>query len=80
MPQKAAASKGFLQSISPKNILYILMGISMATIGLKGFLLPNQFLDGGVTGVSLLIQRLTGIELSWLIIILNLPLDRKSVV
>jgi uncharacterized membrane-anchored protein YitT (DUF2179 family) len=73
MPHKTPSQKSFLQSISIKNLIYILLGISMACVGLKGFLLPNHFLDGGVTGVSLLIQRLTGIELSWLIIGLNLP-------
>ena len=45
----------------------------MAAIGLKGFLLPNNFLDGGAMGVSLLLKILTGYDLSILIIIINLP-------
>ena len=45
----------------------------MASIGLKGFLLPNGFLDGGAMGISLLIQILTGIDLSILIVLVNLP-------
>jgi len=49
------------------------LGIACACIGLKSFLLPNHFLDGGVTGVSLLINNLTNIDISMLIIILNLP-------
>lgn len=49
------------------------LGIVCASIGLKEFLLPNLFLDGGVTGVSLLLNRLTGLDLSILLIIINLP-------
>jgi uncharacterized membrane-anchored protein YitT (DUF2179 family) len=63
----------FIRNFHLQNMLYIGLGVCMASIGLKCFLLPNQFLDGGVTGMSLLLQNLTGINLSWLIIILNLP-------
>lgn len=45
----------------------------MASIGLKAFLLPNNFLDGGAMGVALLMQILTKIDLSLLIILVNLP-------
>lgn len=56
-----------------KDILLISIGIFMASIGLKGFLLPNNFLDGGAMGVSLLMEIVTKIELSYLIVIINLP-------
>jgi uncharacterized membrane-anchored protein YitT (DUF2179 family) len=56
-----------------KDTLFILSGVLMASIGLKGFILPNSFLDGGAMGVSLLIEMLTDIELSFLIILVNLP-------
>ena len=56
-----------------RSALLIVAGVSSATIGLKGFLLPNGFLDGGVTGISLLVSRLTGLDLSILIFLLNLP-------
>lgn len=49
------------------------LGVVFATIGLKGFLLPNGFLDGGITGISLLIHRISGIDLSLLILGLNIP-------
>jgi uncharacterized membrane-anchored protein YitT (DUF2179 family) len=48
-------------------------GIVSACFGLKSFLLPNNFIDGGVTGISLLITRLTGLKLSYLIIAINIP-------
>ncbi len=56
-----------------KDFAFISLGIFMAGVGLKGFLLPNKFLDGGAMGVSLLLDIVTHIELSYLIIIVNLP-------
>jgi uncharacterized membrane-anchored protein YitT (DUF2179 family) len=44
-----------------------------AAFGLKAFLLPNNFLDGGVMGVSLLTNLVTGVDLSLLVILINLP-------
>jgi uncharacterized membrane-anchored protein YitT (DUF2179 family) len=48
-------------------------GIICAGFGLKGFLLPNEFIDGGVTGISLLTRIVTGFSLSYLIIVINIP-------
>ena len=48
-------------------------GVFSAALGLKGFLLPNGFIDGGVTGISLLTSQLTGVSLSLLIILINIP-------
>lgn len=56
-----------------KDVFLILAGVCSAAIGLKGFLLDNGFLDGGVTGISLLTNRLTGLSLSILIIVINIP-------
>lgn len=56
-----------------RSIIFLLAGVSSATIGLKGFLLPNHFLDGGITGISLLTSRLTGIDFSVLLFLINLP-------
>ncbi|MCC6700964.1 MAG: YitT family protein [Fluviicola sp.] len=56
-----------------KSLVFIIAGISMATIGLKGFLLPNDFLDGGVTGISLMINRLFDIDISISILLINAP-------
>jgi uncharacterized membrane-anchored protein YitT (DUF2179 family) len=38
-----------------KSIVLIVLGIFSASFGFKGFLLTNHFIDGGVTGISLLI-------------------------
>ncbi len=56
-----------------RDSLLIVMGIASASIGLKALLLPNHFLDGGVTGLSLLINSLTGFDISILILLINLP-------
>jgi uncharacterized membrane-anchored protein YitT (DUF2179 family) len=55
------------------NALLIALGILSAGLGLKGFLLPSHFIDGGVTGVSMLISNVMGMPLSVLILVINLP-------
>ncbi|MEN2283270.1 YitT family protein [Algoriphagus sp. SE2] len=56
-----------------KDLLFISIGICMASIGLKGFLLPNGFFDGGAMGMSLLLELLTPVNLSVLIVLVNIP-------
>lgn len=56
-----------------KDTFFISLGVLSATFGLKGFLLPDGFLDGGAVGISLLITAVTGFDLSYLIIIVNIP-------
>ena len=56
-----------------RNIFFICAGILTAGFGLESFLLPNKFIDGGVTGISLLVAGLTNISLSVLIVALNIP-------
>ncbi len=56
-----------------KDIFFISTGVLAAAFGLKGFLLPNHFLDGGVMGISLLANQITKIDLSLLVILLNIP-------
>ncbi|XLS28058.1 YitT family protein [Flavobacteriaceae bacterium M23B6Z8] len=56
-----------------RDILFILIGIVSAGFGLEGFLLPNAFIDGGVTGISLIIATVSGFSLPLLIILINFP-------
>lgn len=56
-----------------KEILSIILGVTLAGFGLESFLIPNGFIDGGVTGISLLISFLTPLTLPFLIIVINLP-------
>ncbi len=65
------SSKEFWKLV--REISFIALGIISASFGLKGFLLPNSFIDGGVTGISLIISELTNIPLSYLLVALNVP-------
>ncbi|MGA0558595.1 YitT family protein [Larkinella sp. VNQ87] len=56
-----------------KEIVLIILGVLCAGMGLKGFLLPNGFLDGGVIGISLLLQLKTGVDLAILVVVVNIP-------
>jgi uncharacterized membrane-anchored protein YitT (DUF2179 family) len=56
-----------------RDLLFLLLGVLSAGFGLKGFLMPNHFIDGGVMGISLLINLKAGSALALLIIVLNIP-------
>lgn len=56
-----------------KEIILIAAGVASACFGLKSFLMPSHFIDGGVTGISLLLSTLTGWNLSYLIAFINIP-------
>ncbi|NNL83723.1 MAG: YitT family protein, partial [Winogradskyella sp.] len=51
----------------------ILLGIILASIGLKAFLLPNGFLDGGVTGIAILLNTQFNINVSLLLVVFSIP-------
>ncbi|WP_324675193.1 YitT family protein [Hymenobacter sp. GOD-10R] len=55
------------------QICFIIAGIFSAALGLESFLLPNDFIDGGVTGISLLTRQLTKLPLPLLLIVFNIP-------
>lgn len=53
--------------------MLIIAGIFSAAFGLKGFLLSSHFIDGGVTGVSMLLSEISKKPLSIFILVINLP-------
>jgi len=55
------------------NIAFVVAGILSAGMGLKGFLLSSRFIDGGVTGISMLLADVVGAPLSIWILLINLP-------
>lgn len=57
----------------PGNILLIILGISLAVLAMKGFMIPNRFMDGGLTGISILFHELFHINISILMAVLNIP-------
>src|SRR6185436_6232851 len=56
-----------------QDTVFIVLGIFSAGFGVKGFLLSSHFIDGGVTGISMLLAATLGWPLSVLIIVINLP-------
>ena len=60
-----------LQSL--RDVFLMLMGIGSAAFGLESFLLPSNFIDGGATGISLLISEVAGLPLYGLLILVNIP-------
>ena len=55
-----------------RDALLIALGILSASFGLKGFLLSSRFIDGGVTGVSMLLSDVLGYPLAAIILVINL--------
>ncbi len=51
----------------------LVLGTLVAALGLGSFLLPNHFIDGGVTGISMLLARLFNIPLAVLLVAVNVP-------
>lgn len=51
----------------------IALGVAVATLGLKGFLLPNGFLDGGVTGIAILLEIVLGWPVTLTLPLLSIP-------
>lgn len=57
-----------------RDIIYVIAGILFCGFALKGFLVPNQFFDGGITGISLLIHEIYHVNIAYIIVLANLPL------
>lgn len=58
---------------SPYPLIYNICGVTLAAIALEAFMLPNKFLDGGVTGIAILINLAFDINLNFLLVVLNIP-------
>jgi uncharacterized membrane-anchored protein YitT (DUF2179 family) len=51
----------------------IFVGVVLTSLGLKAFLLPNGFLDGGVTGIAILVRTQADINMSYLLVLFSIP-------
>lgn len=65
--RKLPLSKRILRTIT------ITLGAILMAVGLEIFLVPNNVIDGGVTGISIMLYHLTGIQLGIFLFLLNLP-------
>ncbi|MFD2563184.1 YitT family protein [Aquimarina rubra] len=64
-------TKAFISRLS--EYFQISVGVLLASVGLKAFLLPNGFLDGGVTGIAILLNSTLHINTSIVLVLLSLP-------
>ncbi|GAA0363088.1 YitT family protein [Bacillus horti] len=59
------------------HVLYrfsmIIIGAALAAIAIQLFLIPNKIIDGGIIGISLIVNYLTPLSFGLLVILLNLP-------
>jgi len=58
---------------SASPLIYNICGVTLAAIALEAFMIPNKFLDGGVTGIAILVNLAYGINLNLLLVVLNIP-------
>lgn len=58
---------------SLQSVITTLLGVFISVVALQGFLIPNNFLDGGVTAVSILFRGVFHIHISILLIVINIP-------
>lgn len=58
---------------SVSSIIYCTLGVFAAMIALEGFMLPNHFLDGGVTGISIVTEEIFGIPFTILLVVYSIP-------
>jgi uncharacterized membrane-anchored protein YitT (DUF2179 family) len=56
-----------------KNLVQTLIGVGLAVLAMRGFMIPNRFLDGGITGISILLHEVLHWDISLLTILLNIP-------
>jgi uncharacterized membrane-anchored protein YitT (DUF2179 family) len=56
-----------------RGLLFTLVGTALAVVALKGFMIPNHFLDGGITGISILLHEIFHFPIALILLILNAP-------
>lgn len=56
-----------------KRVLMIFVGTIITAVGLEIFLVPNQIIDGGIIGLSIMASHIAGLPLGLFIVLLNLP-------
>ncbi|MBP2664334.1 MAG: hypothetical protein H6Q71_2282 [Firmicutes bacterium] len=56
-----------------KKYTLLFIGSIIAAIGLEIFLVPNNIIDGGIVGISIMVSHITGLPLSLFLVVLNIP-------
>lgn len=60
-------------TLDARRISIVLLGCLLLAIGINGFLVPHHLLSGGVTGLSILLNYITGLPVGLMIFLLNIP-------
>jgi uncharacterized membrane-anchored protein YitT (DUF2179 family) len=71
MPQKLKSKRSLFKQL--RSLFFIILGAGLVSVGLEIFLVPNDIIDGGVTGISIMAAHETGLPLGIYLFILNLP-------
>jgi uncharacterized membrane-anchored protein YitT (DUF2179 family) len=71
--QQKAGHRKLTKKAFLKRTLLITIGAILMAVGLEIFLVPNNVIDGGIVGISIILSHLTGWKLGMFIFILNLP-------
>lgn len=66
-----AKGNSFLSQL--KNIIFLTVGAMITAFALESFLVPNNIIDGGIIGISMIVSHITKWNLGLLILILNTP-------
>ena len=61
-----------MRNLIPRFI-FLTFGAFVAGFGLEGFLIPNNMIDGGIVGISIMLSYLTKWNFGWLILCINVP-------
>ncbi|HBG38589.1 MAG TPA: YitT family protein, partial [Clostridiaceae bacterium] len=56
------------------RLIYILMGSLITAISINIFTIPHKLVSGGVSGIALIIQYLTGIPTGYMVFLINIPI------
>jgi uncharacterized membrane-anchored protein YitT (DUF2179 family) len=56
-----------------QRILFITIGASLMAVGLEIFLVPNDIIDGGIAGISIMLHEITNLPLGLFLFLINLP-------
>ncbi|WP_373889984.1 YitT family protein [Neobacillus cucumis] len=65
--------KGLTKKKIFQRMLIITLGAVIMSVGLEIFLVPNQVIDGGITGISIMLSFLTGWKLGVFLFLFNIP-------
>ena len=73
IPKPSSSHRRASKAVIAKRIIMIIVGAVFMAMGIELFLVPNQLLDGGIVGISIILSHLTGLQIGLFIFLLNIP-------